>query len=147
MRERHQFILQVIGAPGFTMEGVDVLAHAWSEAREVADLQSCDIGIMPLPDDPWARGKSALKLIQYLAAGLAAVASPVGANCDVLTDGEDGLFAATDEAWVERLTLLIERPAYRERLAAAGRRTAERQFSLQANAPRFVEVMRRATQR
>lgn len=144
LRERHDFVLKVIGAPSFTMEGVDVRAIAWDESSEVDELRSCDIGIMPLPDDPWARGKSALKLIQYLAVGVAAVASPVGANREVLRDGENGFLALTEDEWVDRLETLIVNPLLRERVARAGRQTAERRFSLHTNAPRFVDTMHRA---
>jgi glycosyltransferase involved in cell wall biosynthesis len=144
LRQRHDFVLKVIGAPGFTMEGLDVRAVPWSEASEVGELRCCDIGVMPLPDDAWARGKSALKVIQYLAAGVAAVASPVGANADVLTDGQNGLLAATDEQWAAKLALLIEDRTYRDRLATAGRQTVEERFSLQANAPRLVKVLKLA---
>lgn len=144
LRDRHDFVLKVIGAPNFTMEGVEVRALTWSELTEVAELQSCDIGIMPLPDDPWTRGKSALKLIQYLAAGVAAVASPVGANREVVTEGHDGLFATTDQDWIEALASLIERPACRQRLAHAARRTVEQRYSLEGNAPLLIDVLRRA---
>ena len=143
LRTRHDFVLKVIGAPNFTMEGIEVQAVPWREATEVDDLRTCDIGIMPIPDDPWARGKSALKLIQYLAAGVAAVASPVGANCDVLQESQNGLFAVTDEDWTEQLAVLIEQPDYRECLARAGRHTVEERFSLQGNATRFTEILRR----
>lgn len=143
LRSRHDFVLKVIGAPGFTMAGIDVHAVPWSEATEADELSTCDIGVMPLPDDGWARGKSALKLIQYLAVGIAAVASPVGANCDVLKDGHNGFLAGTDEEWTEKLAVLLEVPRRREQLARAGRRTVEEHFSLETNAPVFVEVLRR----
>jgi len=143
LRSRHDFVLKVIGAPEFTMSGIDVHAVRWSEATEADELCTCDIGVMPLPDDAWARGKSALKLIQYMAAGIAAVASPVGANCDVLEDGHNGFLAATDEEWTEKLAVLIEEPLRREQLAMAGRRTVEEFFSLETNAPVFVDVLRR----
>lgn len=144
LSKRYNFALKVIGAPHFTMNGVNVHAVAWSEATEVQELQACDIGIMPLPDDEWARGKSALKLIQYLAAGIAAVASPVGANCDVLSDGRDGLFAATEADWVQKIALLIEDPSYREGLAAEGRKTAESRFSIDTTAKHVLNVLRDA---
>lgn len=144
LRTRHDFVLKVIGVPDFTMEGVDVLAVPWTEESELAELRGCDIGIMPLTDDQWARSKSALKLLQYLAAGIAAVASPVGTNCDVVTDGLNGLLALTDEDWTAKLASMIELPLYRERLAKAGRRTIEEQYSLHGNASRFVAVLEQA---
>ncbi len=143
LQSRHDFVLKVIGAPRFTMAGIDVHAVPWSEATESDELTTCDIGIMPLPNDAWARGKSALKVIQYLATGIAAVASPVGANIDVLKDGHNGFLAETDDEWTEKLAVLIEDPLRREQLARAGRRTVEEHFSLETNAPVFVEVLQR----
>jgi len=140
VRERCPFVLRVVGAPEFRLAGLEVVAVPWSEATEVGELLRCDIGVMPLPDDAWARGKSAFKLVQYLAAGLPAVASPVGANCDVLRDGENGFLAATEAEWVEKLKLLLEQPALRERLGGAGRRTVEARYSLEASARGLLEV-------
>jgi glycosyltransferase involved in cell wall biosynthesis len=143
LRGRHDFEFKVIGAPGFTMAGMDVRAVPWSEAREVAELQACDIGVMPLPDEPFERGKSALKLIQYFAAGLPAVASPVGVNAEIIRDGENGFLAANPDEWAAKLALLLEQPALRERLGRQGRRTAEERFSVQVNGPRLADVLAR----
>ncbi|MBU0490773.1 MAG: glycosyltransferase family 4 protein [Chloroflexi bacterium] len=142
LRTRHDFVLKVIGAPNLEMDGITMIQVPWSEASEVEELHTCDVGVMPLPDDVWARGKSALKLIQYLATGIAAVASPVGANCDVLQDGENGLLAGTETEWVEKIALLIENPTYREQLAQAGYRTVQSRYSLQANAPKWIDILR-----
>lgn len=142
LRRQYDFVLKVIGAPNFTMPGIDVQGVPWTEATEIDQLRSCDIGIMPLADDPWSRGKSALKLIQYLASGVAAVASPIGANCDVVRDSENGFLAASEDAWTEKLAMLIERPDLRLRLAEAGRKTVEERFSIQANAPVLAGIIR-----
>jgi glycosyltransferase involved in cell wall biosynthesis len=146
LRERHPFRLKVIGTPDFRMEGIDVVAKPWSEATEVEELAASDIGIMPLPDDDWARGKSALKLLQYMAAGIAAVGSAVGANCEVVSDGDNGMLARSPEEWTAKLARLIEDPTERARLAAAGRASVEERHSLQASAPRFVEVVRQVAE-
>lgn len=145
LRTRTDFVLKVIGAPDFGMDGIEIVHVRWKESTEVDELRTCDIGVMPIPDEPWGYGKSALKLIQYLAAGVAAVASPVGANCDVVKEGENGLLARTESDWIEKLALLIEQPALRRQLTQTGRHTVEERFSLQANAPRFADVLRRAT--
>ncbi|MEW5926328.1 MAG: glycosyltransferase family 4 protein [Gemmatimonadota bacterium] len=142
LRERHPFRLKVIGVPDFRMEGVDVVALPWSEATEVQELETSDIGVMPLPDDEWARGKSALKLLQYMAAGIVAVGSPVGANRDVISDGETGALAADGAEWTEKLAALLADPARRARLAAAGRRVVEERYSLRSNESRFVQILR-----
>jgi glycosyltransferase involved in cell wall biosynthesis len=144
LRNRFAFKLRVIGAPDFRMEGVDVEAVPWSESTEVTLLQQCDIGVMPLSDDPWSRGKSALKLIQYMSAGIAAVASPVGTNADVLRDGHNGFLAATGDEWVRKLSLLLDNAELRQRLALNGRRTVEASYSLHRNGQRLEGVLRAA---
>jgi glycosyltransferase involved in cell wall biosynthesis len=144
LSSRYDFVLKVIGAPRFRMEGVNVVAVPWNECTEVEELRTLDVGIMPLTDDPWSRGKSALKLIQYMASGVPAIASPVGANCEVLQDGINGFLAATDREWVEKLATLIEQRSERMRLASAGYRTVEERFSLQSSAPRLVDAFCRA---
>jgi glycosyltransferase involved in cell wall biosynthesis len=143
LRARHDFVFKVIGAPAFTMDGIDVQAVPWQEASEVAELQSCDVGVMPLPDEPFERGKSALKLIQYFAAGLPAVVSPVGVNAEIIRDGENGFLAETPRQWADKLALLLERPDDRARLGQAGRRTAAENFSVEVNGPRLAEVLAR----
>lgn len=144
LQAHHDFVLKVIGAPDFEMKGVDVVGIPWSESTEFSELFSCDIGVMPLPANAWARGKSALKLIQYLAAETAGVASPVGANRDLIRDGVNGYLAKTDQEWVEKLSLLIKYPDLRKRLANNGRETVESQYSVQANAPLWVRIIREA---
>lgn len=123
-------------------EGMDVVP--WSEEREVAEVQAMDIGIMPLPDEPWARGKSGYKLIQYMACGLPVVASPVGVNRDIVVEGGTGFFANTPGAWRLALSRLLADPKPRERMGAAGRERAISLYSLRAHASTFVQALRQA---
>ncbi len=116
----------------------------WSEANEIASVQAMDIGIMPLPDEPWARGKSGYKLVQYMACGLPVVASPVGVNASIVADGESGLLATDIDQWRAALTRLIDDSALRAAFGAAGRGRAVADYSLQAHAPRLVAAMRGA---
>ena len=118
----------------------------WSEAGEIASVQAMDIGIMPLPDEPWARGKSGYKLIQYMACGLPVVASPVGVNADIVEDGVSGFLPAAPEQWREALERLIGDAPLRRDMGRAGRARAVDHYSLQVHAPRLVEIMRRAVQ-
>lgn len=115
----------------------------WREDREVEEIQRMDIGVMPLTDDPWSRGKCGYKLIQYMACGLPVVASPVGVNGDMVR-GENGRLATTPEEWRAALDELIGDPALRRRMGTAGRQVAERDYSLAAHAPRLVALLRRA---
>lgn len=134
--------LVAVGAKPLAIPGVEVDVRPWSEATEVSDLLECDAGIMPLPDTPWTRGKCAFKLIQYMACGLPAVGSAVGANRDVIAEGETGFLVSGDEGWIAALTRLAQDPELRARLGAAGRRRAEERFSLASQAPRLAEALR-----
>jgi glycosyltransferase involved in cell wall biosynthesis len=116
----------------------------WSEATEIAEIQRMDIGIMPLPDDPWARGKSGYKLIQYMACGLPVVASPVGVNTEIVKDGETGLLANSLPEWQAALDRLLADAGARVRMGKEGRCRAVAEYSLQAHAPRVVEIIRAA---
>lgn len=123
------------------------LPHTWtpwspSVQSEVAELRRFHIGIMPMPDDPWARGKCGLKVLQYMAVGAATVSSPVGMNRELIRHGENGLLAATDDEWVACLRQLIADPPLRERLGRKGRQTVEQGFSAQLCAERFAGVVR-----
>ena len=137
---RERFRLRVIGAPGFEMAGVDVEVVPWRSETEVADLRPIDIGVMPLPDDPWSRGKCGMKALQYMGLAIPTVCSPVGVNSDIIRDGENGLLAATEDDWVEKLTLLLRSAELRERLGAAGRVTVETTFSAAVQAPRVLQI-------
>ena len=116
----------------------------WSEAGEIAAVQAMDIGIMPLPDQPWARGKSGYKLVQYMACGLPVVASPVGVNATIVEDGVSGFQASTFAQWHAALTGLIDDPERRAAMGKAGRDRMVADYSLQAHAPRLIEVLRGA---
>lgn len=114
----------------------------WSEASEITSVQAMDIGIMPLPDEPWARGKSGYKLVQYMACGLPVVASPVGVNSTIVEEGVSGLLATDPAEWHTALTRLIDDAPLRAAMGQAGRTRAVEAYSLQTHAPRLVEVMR-----
>jgi glycosyltransferase involved in cell wall biosynthesis len=117
---------------------------AWSEDSEAAMIARMDIGIMPLRDSPWERGKCGYKIIQYMACGLPVVASPVGANVDIVRHGENGFLAAGAAAWQEGLEHLIESPSLRTRMGHAGRARVESEYSLMAQVPRLADVLHRA---
>ena len=144
-RDRGVRFTAVGAGPGATSDQFEgMTAVPWSEDSEIAAVQAMDIGIMPLPDAPWARGKCGYKLIQYMACGLPVVASPVGVNSDIVEVGVSGFLATDTEQWRTALTRLIDDPALRAAMGAAGRRRAVEAYSLQAHAPRLVEIMRGA---
>jgi glycosyltransferase involved in cell wall biosynthesis len=114
----------------------------WSEATEVAEIQHMDIGIMPLFDRPFERGKCGYKLIQYMACGLPVVASPVGVNREIVQDGANGFLATDESDWREALARLIADPEMRSRFGKAGRSIAEADYSLEIQAPRLIEILK-----
>lgn len=140
--ERHDAVFRAVGAALDPREGDRLEIVPWSEATEVAQIRTMDIGIMPLPDTPWTRGKCGYKLIQYMACGLPVVASPVGVNAEIVEHGVNGFLAQTDDEWRTAVSTLISDPDLRQRMGAAGRRKVEARYSLEAWAPRLVELLR-----
>ncbi|HTZ38237.1 MAG TPA: glycosyltransferase [Stellaceae bacterium] len=115
----------------------------WSAAVEADFLASLTVGVMPLVDGPWERGKCAFKMLQYMAAGRACVASPVGMNTALLHEAEIGLAASGLDAWREALASLLADRDAAARMGAAGRALAEARYSLAALAPRLAELLHR----
>jgi hypothetical protein len=113
----------------------------WTEDSEVARIQSMDIGIMPLMDTPWARGKCGYKIIQYMACGVPVIASPVGVNAEIVEHGVNGFLASTDAEWAEALQILLRNPELRARMGNEGRRKIERDYSLQEWGPRVAQLL------
>jgi len=114
----------------------------WSEANEVSEVQRMDIGIMPLADSPFERGKSGFKLIQYMACGLPVVASPVGVNRAIVDDGVNGFLATTISEWRFALDRLITDPGLCLRMGERGRKLVEHSYSLRSQAPRLIELLK-----
>jgi len=127
--------------PGISITNMKFLP--WNKATEIEDLLRMDIGVMPLATDPWTEGKCGFKLIQYLALGIPAVASPVGVNCHIVQDGEAGFFADTDEAWVNALVKLVKNPVQRQQFGRAGREFIERHYSIAAHRAAFLQLFAR----
>jgi glycosyltransferase involved in cell wall biosynthesis len=129
-----------IGAEQDRFAGLELVE--WSEATEIAEVQAMDIGIMPLLDLPFERGKSGYKLVQYMACGLPVVASPVGVNRQIVAAGQNGFLATGEEEWRQALAALIGDPGLRRRMGNHGRALAEKSYSLASQAPRLVELFR-----
>ena len=143
--ERVPFRLYVVGChPVPPIHGVEIEQVAWSLAREVEDFQRCDVGVYPLWDDEWAKGKCAFKAIQFMACGAPVVASAVGMNRELIKDGVNGSLASTPEEWVEKLARLLADPALRARWGVAARQTVEESYSVRAHATTFIRALREA---
>ena len=138
----HQNIRLKIVADDFVdVPGIPVVRTRWSMAGELDDLRSFDVGIMPLPDDPWTRGKCAVKVLQYFAAGVPVVCSPVGASREIVEHGRNGYFARSEDEWVERLSELLADATLRRQFGAAGRDAVAERYSVHANIGRLVAAL------
>jgi glycosyltransferase involved in cell wall biosynthesis len=142
LAKRHRFKLRVIGTREYEIDGVEIEALPWRAETEVEDLQRMDIGVMPLPDNQWSRGKCGLKALQYMALGVPTVCSPVGVNTEIINDGVNGLIAS-DEEWIEKLSQLIIDINLRKRLGDAGRATVVDRFSARSQAPLVADIFER----
>ena len=133
--------LHLIGARPFRVPGVPVEHTNWSLAGDVDALATFDVGLMPLTDDPWSRGKGGYKIIQYMAMGIPTVASPVGVNRELVEDGVTGYLADGPEAWVAALDRLVADAQLRRRMGDAARRAALARHSIDHHAPALVRAL------
>ena len=141
LHSRAPFVVRLIGARHAALPArFPIEWKEWNLKTEVEDLGHLDCGLAPLQDTPWNRGKCALKVLQYWAAGVPVVASPVGVYREILRDGENGLLAATPAEWTEKVLALIKNPALRQRVIAGGLASVEEKFSLRATAPQFIRL-------
>ena len=132
---------KVIGDPNYVNQELDIQGIPWRSGSEVTDLQDIHIGIMPLPDNQWTQGKCACKGLQYMAAGIATIMSPVGVNKDVINSGENGFLASSDEEWFDRLSELIDDQLLRENMGAKGRLTVEESFSVESTKHLYLKYI------
>ena len=135
-------LLVVADRPPGDLPGVPVEFEPWSEAGEAAALRRMDLGLMPLTDDPFSRGKCGFKILQYAATGIPSVASPVGANLALVEPGRTGLLPATPAEWEEGLVRLARDPAERARMGAAARGQVERRWSVDVLGPPLARFLR-----
>lgn len=123
------------------MNGTPVDQIPWEKSKEVSSLDQIDIGIMPLPDEDWSRGKCGFKGIQYMSLNKPAVMSPVGVNPEIVSDGKDGFLPNTEDEWVERLSELIESKSLREAMGAAARQTIINRYSVDAVKQNLLDLL------
>jgi glycosyltransferase involved in cell wall biosynthesis len=137
--------LHVIGASvPANLADLPSASFAWAESTEVEAITRFDIGIMPLRDGEWEKGKCGYKLLQAMAAARPVIASAVGANTDIIQDGVNGLLVSLSSQWVAAMKCLIDDPMLRHRLGLAGRRTVEQGYSLAANFSRLASALAEA---
>jgi glycosyltransferase involved in cell wall biosynthesis len=147
LSKKYPLELRIIG-PANSMEQlaqfkeIPIKVVPWKLETEWEELSKVDIGIMPLPDDEWARGKCALKLLQYMALEIPAIGSNVGANKEVIKSGKNGFLASSEKEWETYLEKLIKDKKLRMKLGKVGRKTVEERYSLEKNAKKLAEIIR-----
>ena len=129
LRKKCDFRLIIIGNFEYEFPEMDLDVIQWSSESEVRDLQKIDIGVYPLPDDPWVYGKSGLKAIQYMAFGLPTVATDIGTTSKIIKHMKNGLLVSNDKEWVQALEQLIKNPELRKKLGENARRTIVEKYS------------------
>lgn len=140
LQTHQQVPLRIIGAGAVELPGVDFETRQWAPETEVADLQACDIGVVPLVNHPWNDWKFFFKTIQYMAVGLPVVAERTGSNTEVIEDGVNGFLVESEEQWHDRLQTLIEDAALRRKMGAAARKTVVEKYSVQAQMPALISI-------
>jgi glycosyltransferase involved in cell wall biosynthesis len=143
LASKHHFVFRVISnlPPDFDLPNVDFVK--WNQATEMQDLSSFDIGVMPLTDDEWSKGKCGFKALQYMSLGIPTVASDVGVNANIIEDGKNGFLIHTKEDWVIRLTELLTNPVLRSRLGSASKDTVKMEFSVEANQHKYLKLFQK----
>jgi glycosyltransferase involved in cell wall biosynthesis len=131
--------IKVIGDAHFKNTALNIIGKAWKKETELIDLQSFDIGIMPLPDNEWTWGKCGLKGLQYMALEIPTIMSPVGVNKEIIVHGKNGFLATTTDEWVSIISTLIENPELRLRVGKAGRETVVARYSVQSLCEKYVD--------
>ena len=140
--QNQQLELCLIGAGDFDIPGLSVRRYSWDLETEVDCLGRFDIGLMPLPDDPFTKGKGGYKLLQYMAMGLPVVASPVEINCEIVSHEKTGFLAETDTEWVTFLGKLIKNKALRNQMGVAGRTKVMENYALKKSSIQLRSLLR-----
>ena len=137
--------IKVIGDANYKNDELDVICMNWSKQDELKELSSFDIGIMPLPDDEWAKGKCGLKGLQYMALEIPTIMSPVGVNSEIIQNGVNGYLATTDDDYVNAISILIEDEILRKKIGSEGRKTVVEKFSVKALQQKYLQYYNELT--
>jgi glycosyltransferase involved in cell wall biosynthesis len=139
----HKVKFKVIGQHNYQHSHLDIQFVNWTAETEIKELEEIDIGIMPLPDDEWAKGKCGLKGLQFMALEIPVVMAAVGVNKLIIKDGENGLLAISEKEWVDKISLLIESEQVRNRIGAAGRKTVVQNYSVISQQQIYLDVFKK----
>lgn len=144
LAKKYAFKLRVIGAE-ITIKNVAVELIKWTEASEVSEIIKSDIGIMPLENTLWEKGKCGFKLIQYMACGLPVIGTKSPANEEIIEEGINGYVAATENDWLEKLSILIEDAQLRKKFGAKGRQRVASHYSYQIWGKRYMNIIQQGS--
>ena len=134
----HNIKILVMGDKDFVIDGVDIELLTWSAEDEITNLLKFDIGLHPLPDEEWVYGKSGGKLVQYMAAGIPIIASAIGPNFKVISEGYNGFLVSTEDEWMAKLELLIKDAHLRKTMGQNSKQLAIEKYSIEANADKYL---------
>ncbi|MES1218701.1 MAG: glycosyltransferase family 4 protein [Bacteroidota bacterium] len=134
----NSILIKVIGDAGYKNEELNIISLDWNKRDELKELNSFHLGIMPLPDDEWSKGKCGLKGLQYMSLGIPTIMSPVGVNCEIINDGVNGFLANDEVEWIDKITLLIESKELREKLGHQSRQTVIERYSVEAQRDAYL---------
>jgi glycosyltransferase involved in cell wall biosynthesis len=134
--------IRVVGDEEYVNESLNIKGIAWSSATEVDMINSFSIGIMPLPDDEWAKGKCGLKGLSYMACEVPTIMSPVGVNTEIIQHGKNGFLASTTDEWMACLSQLIENPELRETIGKAGKQTVLEKYSVLSQQQNYLNAFK-----
>ncbi len=140
LSKKFNICLHVIGGKSFSVKGVKVVCKKWDMGTEVADLHKFDIGVAPLLDDGWGKGKCGLKALQYMSCGIPVVCSDAGVYREMIVEGRNGFLASSYKEWVEKLARLIQDKRLREKISLSARSMVEEKYSLKVNASKLKTV-------
>ncbi|HQY17353.1 MAG TPA: glycosyltransferase family 4 protein [Ferruginibacter sp.] len=143
LKQLHEFALVVISDKKPELD-IDFVFVPWNTQTEIESLQHFDIGIMPLVKDRWSEGKCGFKIIQYMATGIPAVASPTGANTSIIDNGINGFICNSKEEWIRSLSMLLNDKAKREEMGFLARNKIEAHYSLQSQERVFLQLIKDA---
>lgn len=142
LSRQHDISVKLIGANQLLgLEKGNEILVPWSEANEVEEIQSLDVGIMPMEDNIWERGKCGYKLIQYMGCSVPVVGTPIGVNRSIIQDGKNGFSATTAEEWSTHLEYLIMHPSERQEMGRNGRKLIESSFSIQVVQQQWLSIL------
>jgi L-malate glycosyltransferase len=141
LKSLYDFRILVIGNSEIKIDGLDIEAVAWEETKEMGYLQQLDIGLYPMPNEPWVYGKSGLKAIQYMALGIPTVATALGANFRVIENGVSGFLVQNDDEWIEALSKLIQDENLRRCIGGNARVRVEQLFSVESNKGKYIHIL------